>query len=197
MIKRTLTLAILACAAALPAQAQSKKELVQKLLALQQPGIEAMARGLAEQPAQQAMNSVRQVMQARIAPDQREAVGKKVEIALKKYVEETTPIVREQALKLAPTTGPILEEKFTDDELKQVIAWLESPVNKKFQQIMPEIQNTLVQKLVADSRPLVEPKVKAMELSIRAILDAAAPAPASAASGTGGKKAKPAKTDGK
>jgi hypothetical protein len=46
----------------------------------------------------------------------------------------------------------VLEEKFTEDELKQLIAWLESPVNKKYQQLAPEMSNSLGQKLAAESR---------------------------------------------
>ena len=59
MIKTTLTGVALALAlvAHSPSQAQAggKKELVAKVLQLQQPGIEAMARQMAEQPAMQLM----------------------------------------------------------------------------------------------------------------------------------------------
>ena len=192
-IRRCVALAAL-CAAATLAQAQSKKELVQKVLALQQPTIEGVARNLVERPALQMMQAAGQALQAQVPADKREAVGKSIEADIRKFVEEATPVMRERALKLAPSTlGAALEEKFTDAELKQLIAWLESPVNKKFQQVGPEIQNNFVQKLAADAGPLLEPKLKALDQKVRASLglpDAAAgpatPAPAPA-------PAKPAK----
>ena len=161
-MKRLMMAALLSSAALAHAQttpaapatpaSPAKKELVQKLLVLQQPGIEQVARGLVERPALQMMQEAGQVLQRQIAPDKREAIGKQVEADVKKYVEEATPLVRERAVKLAPTTiGPILEEKFSEDELKQLIAWLESPINKKYAQIGPEMQTAFVQKLVVDA----------------------------------------------
>jgi hypothetical protein len=182
---------LLLCACAL-AQAQTaatsssaKKELVQKLLALQQPGIENAARSIVERPAAVMMQEAGRVLQTQVPADKREAIGKTIEADAKRYVEEALPPVRERALKLAPTTvGAMLEEKFSEDELKQLIAWFESPVNKKFQQASGEMQNNFMQKLVAEARPLIEPKLQTLEQKVRAALGApaaAAPADGSAA----------------
>ena len=191
-MKRLMMAALLSSAALAHAQttpaasatpaSPAKKELVQKLLVLQQPGIEQVARGLVERPALQMMQEAGQVLQRQIAPDKREAIGKQVEADVKKYVEEATPLVRERAVKLAPATiGPILEEKFSEDELKQLIAWLESPINKKYAQIGPEMQTAFVQKLVVDARPVVDPKLQALDAKVRSTLGL--PAPGAAASG--------------
>ena len=169
--------ALALCACGL-AQAQgtaspAKKELVQKLLALQQPGIEAAARGVVERPAAQMMQEAGRVLQTQIPADKRESIGKSIEADAKKYVEDTYPAVRERAVKLAPSTlGATLEEKFSEEELKQLIAWFESPVNKKFQQTSGEMQNNFMQKLVAEARPLVEPKLQALEQKMRSALGA-------------------------
>ena len=72
MIAALLSSAVLASAQTTPA----KKELVQKLLVLQQPGIEQVAKGLVERPALQMMQEAGQVLQRQIAPDKREAIGK-------------------------------------------------------------------------------------------------------------------------
>ena len=198
-MRRLMFAALLAGATAIAhGQDSSKKELVEKLLVLQQPGIEQVSRGLVERPAVQMMQQVAPVIQQRVAPDKREALGKQIEAEVKKYVEESVPLVRERAIKLAPSTiGPILEEKFSEDELKQLIAWFDSPVNRKYQQLGPEMQNAFVQKLVPDARPLVDPKLQALETRVRALIapavapaSGAAPAPARAGSGasTGGAK---------
>jgi len=180
-MRRLMIAALLAGAALAHAQNGNKKELVQKLLVLQQPGIEQVARGLVERPALQMMQQVGLVLQQKFAPDKRETVGKEIEAEIKKYIEESVPLVRERAIKLAPTTiGPILEEKFSEDELKQLIAWFDSPVNRKYQQLGPEMQTAFVQKLVTDARPVVDPKIQALEGKIRTILAPAA-GPASGA----------------
>ena len=189
---RYLLGALLLCAGNL-VQAQgtaspAKKELVQKLLALQQPGIEGAARNIVERPAAQMMQEAGRVLQTQFPADKREAIGKTIEADAKKYVDEAYPPVRERALKLAPTTlGAALEEKFTEDELKQLIAWFESPVNKKFQQASGEMQSNFMQKLVAEARPLVEPKLQALEQKVRTALGA--PAAGASADGAAAPKA--------
>jgi hypothetical protein len=192
MIAALLSSAALAGAKTPAASAPSspaKKELVQKLLVLQQPGIEQVARGLVERPALQMMQEASLVLQRQIAPDKREAIGKQVEADVKKYVEEATPLVRERAVKLAPSTiGPILEEKFSEDELKQLITWLESPINKKYAQIGPEMQTAFVQKLVLDARPVVDPKLQALDGKVRSTLGL----PPAGAAASGAQPARPA-----
>lgn len=162
--------------------ADKKKELVARAVQLQMPGIEMLARGLVEQPAAQMLRQAGMLLQERVpAADQREALGKKIQESANKFVEDTTPLVRDRAVKLAPSVvGAALEEKFTEDELKQLVAWLESPVSRKYQQVLPEVQSNFVQKLVAESRAAVDPKVKQLEQSIRTTLSALAPAAAAA-----------------
>ena len=131
------------------ASSPAKKELVARVLTLQMPAIEGMARVLAEQPAAQMMQQANMVLQNRIAPEKREAMGKEIQADLKKYVDEAVPLVRDRALKLAPSTvGALLEEKFTEDELKQLLAIIESPINKKFQQLGGAMQKALCRRPV-------------------------------------------------
>jgi len=172
-MKRLMTILAL-CAAATLAQAQTKKELVAKVLLLQQPMIENISRSIVERPAAQLMQAAGQALQTQVPAEKREAVGKSVEADVKRYVEEATPLLRDRAIKLAPSTfGAALEEKFTDAELKQLIAWLESPVNKKFQQLGPEMQNTFVQKLAAEAAPLLDPKLQALQQKLRTTFESA------------------------
>ena len=182
---RWMLLALLTGATLAHAQTPTKKELAQKLVQLQQPAIDGLARGLVEQPAAQMMQAAGNVLQTQVPADKREAIGKNVEAEVRKFVEESLPLVRERATKIAPAAlGAALEEKFSEDELKQLIAWLESPVNKKYQQLGPEMQNGFVQKLVADTRPVVEVRLKALEEKVRVALGvpaSTAQLPASAA----------------
>jgi hypothetical protein len=190
VMSRNLLGALLLAAGAL-AQAQTavppaKQALVDKLLALQQPGLEMAARSIVERPAAQMMQEVSRVLQTQVPEDKREAIGKNIEADAKRYVEETYPPVRERAISLAPSTlGAAMADKFTEDELKQLVAWFESPVNKKFQQVSGEMQSSYMQKLVADVRPMVEPKLQALQQQVRTALSG----PAAAAPGNAPTKA--------
>lgn len=169
MLKKSL-LAVSLVFAALAVQAQTspaKKELVARILKMQQPGIEAMARNLAEQPAAQMMERAAAALPQRIAPDKREAVARDIQADVRKYVSEAVPLVTDRAIKLAPSTiGAVLEEKFTEDELRQVVALLESPVYAKFVQFGDDMQKAMLEKLLADTRATIEPKVMALDQSI-------------------------------
>ena len=181
--KSLLILAIAAASTSVMAQSTpAKKEAVARILKVQQPGIENMARTLVQEPLLPLMDAAGAALQQRVAADKREALGKEIQADARKYADETTALVRDRALKLAPTTvGPMLEEKFTEDELKQLATMLESPVLAKFNAVGGEIQRALVEKVVADTRGQVEPKIRALEESIAKRLGVTAP-PAGGAS---------------
>lgn len=160
----------------------AKNELIGKILQLQRPAIEGIATALAQQPAAQMMQGANIALQTRVAADKREAIGKEIQADLKKYVDEAVPLLRERAVKIAPTTiGTLLDEKFTEEELRQLVAIMESPVNRKFGQMNSELQKSLGEKLVAETRSLIEPKVKALDLSIGKRLGVTPPATGAAA----------------
>ncbi len=180
-MRKLVILALVAGASLAHAQGSTKKELVARLLQLQQPSIEALARNIVERPAVEMMQSAAAAMQVQVPPSKREAVAKSVDSDIRKFVDEASPLLAERAVKLAPSVyGVQLEEKFSEDELRQLIAWLESPVNRKFQQNLPELQNGFAQKLLGDARPMLEPRLKALQGKLQATLVAAAPAAASA-----------------
>ena len=178
----------LALASGAAAQSSStKKELVQRVLALQQAELENVARGLVERPAAQMMQEAGLALQRQVAPEKREAMGKAIEAEVKKYIDESYPLVRERAIRLAPSTiGAVLEEKMSEDELRQLVAWLDSPVNKKYQQLGPDMRNAFIQKLLTDARPVVDPKVQALDGRIRTILGLPAPPAVVSVPGPGG-----------
>lgn len=180
--KSLLILAIAMAGASVQAQSTpAKKELVARILKVQQPGIENMARTLVQEPLGPMMQAAEVHLQRSVPADKREAVAKEIQADVRKYAQDTTNLVKDRAVKLAPTTvGPLLEEKFSEDELKQLVAMLESPVLAKFNAAGNDIQRALVEKVVADTRTQVEPRIKALEDTItkRLGLPANAAAPA-------------------
>jgi hypothetical protein len=194
MLKKSLTtLSFVAAAVAAQAQAQSpapapaaaptsasspaKKELVARILRVQQPGIEAMARGLVEQPAAELMGNAANALPARVAKDKQDAVAKDIQADIGKYLDEAVPLVQRRAVALAPSTvGVLIEERFTEEELKQVVAIIESPVYVKFQRMGEDMQKALAEKLVADTRTTIEPKVRTLEQTVAKRLGVTSPA---------------------
>ena len=176
-----------------PPVSPAKKELVQRLMRLQQSDVEGFARTVVERPAAQMMREAGLALQQQQAPqEKRESAARAIETEVKKYVDEAYPIVRDRALKLAPSTiGAVYESKMTEDELKQLITWLESPTAKKYQSLATELRTNFSQKLIAEMPPILDPKLMALDGRIRTILGVppagasagpAAPAPARPAS---------------
>lgn len=202
-LKQTAWMTTVAAALALTSLSAhaDKKELVQKILTLQQAGLDDLSKTVAEQPARQLVGAVRQVMAQAVPEDKREATAKQIDAEVKKYMEAATPILRSVAAKMAQSAvGPMIEEKFSEDELKQLVSMLESPTLKKYQSLMPEFTQNLLEKVVAEAGPQVKPKAQQLEANVRKILDTAtggklsggAPAPAAAPAPAPASAAKPA-----
>ena len=185
-MKKSLMIALLATAAAAQAQvtpqaapaapapaaapSAAKKALLDRLVALQQPGLESMARGLAEQPLRQMLGAAQNAL-PRVAEDKREAAIQKIEGLAKQYADEVAPIAKDKAGKLGQTAlVPMLNERFSEDELRQLLVALESPAYKKYQAALPELGNAFTQQLVTEMRPSIEPKLKTLEQNVAQVL---------------------------
>jgi hypothetical protein len=176
-----LALALSAGAAQAQAPAPTKKDLIAKVVQLHQQGIENIGRVIAGQTSQQMLQAAGQAL-PRVPADKREAVGKEIQDDVKKFYDEVEPLLKKRAGELAPSVvGAAYEEKFSEDELKVVIAWLESPVSRKYAQVDREQGNALAEKVVADTRPTIEPKIKALEASVTKKLGLPAAGPAASA----------------
>ena len=167
MKKIKLALLTAALATSSFAMAQDKSALVKQFIDLQRPGIEALARGLVEQSSAPIAQAGSQYLQTQVPADKREAAAKAADAELKKYFDETYPVVRDRAVQLAPTSiGPLMEQTFSEEELRQLLAWISSPLSKKYQDLNPKMQTALTEKLVADTRASIEPKMKALDENV-------------------------------
>lgn len=175
LMKTAWAMAIATALAATSLSAHAdKKAVVQKILSSQQEALDNMSRNVAEQPARQLAGGARNIIVQTVPEEKREATAKLVDVEIKKYLEGAIPAVRASAAKLSSSVlSPIYEEKFSEDELKQLQAMLDSPVLKRYQSLLPEMSNALLEKVVADARPQVTPKLQTAENNIRAILEKA------------------------
>lgn len=165
--------------AAPSASTPAKKELIQRVLKLQQGGIERLATAMTEEPALLLADRASEIIAAKVPKERQETVAKEVQAELQKYLKDTVPLVRRSAQQLAPgTIGAVLESKFNEEELREIVAMLESPAYGKYQQLSGEMQQSLQAKLVSDTRATVEPRVQALEKTLGDRLTAATSAAA-------------------
>jgi hypothetical protein len=66
---------------------------------------------------------------------------------------------------VGPTVGPIFAANFTVDELRQILALLESPVKAKFEQLVPKMEDAVGQKVQAEVAPQINKEIQAMNES--------------------------------
>jgi hypothetical protein len=194
MMTRSIAAAALALATTLCAaqgtSSPAKKDLVQKILQHQKGAFENMGATMAGQLSTQVMQVTSQAI-ARAPADKREALANDIKAEVKKFYDDASAVMREQATRVAPgVVGGALEEKFSEEELKTLLTWLESPVSRKFQQTALEMQQGLSQKVLTDTKPTIEPKLKALEQTLsKKLADAGVPMrPKTAASAPPAKK---------
>ena len=175
-LRSALLLATL-CASATFAQAQSaaaddKQPLVQRLLQLWH--VEDTALKMVQRPALEAMQQARIALQGRVSAQKQEATMKDIAADVQKYIDETTPLVRDNAQRLKPQViGPLLTQNFSADELRQLIALLESPVKRKFEQLVPQMERAFGEQIAEQNRTAVDPKLQAMQQAVGLKLRAA------------------------
>lgn len=175
----------------------AKRDLAKRWVALQQASLDAAARSIVEAPARQLLTAADPVLRSKVSADKRDAVAKQLQDEARKYADSLTPVVRKRAQELAQTQMlAAVEEKYTEDELRQFVGFYESPAFKKLQQTQPPIEQALGQALLAGIQPTVETKAKALQATMAKILGVS-PSPvgggASAPAGTGLKPSAPKK----
>ncbi|MBA5636917.1 DUF2059 domain-containing protein [Duganella sp. LX20W] len=150
----------------------AKQELINKILALW--NIDSIGQSMLQAPVADAVQQARAMLQGRASVEKRDAAMTDIVAEARKFMEEATPITRASADKLIPTTvAPILAERFNEEELRQLVTILESPVKKKFESLVPEMQRKLGEGVAADSRPVIDAKMKGLTEKIGLRLRAA------------------------
>jgi len=171
----------LSASALLPAQAQSKKELVDKVLKLQQAQVEQIGSQMLQSTLAPMVQQVGLALKARVPADKQEATGKALTEEIRAFTREVEPMLRASAWKFAPEViAPKLDGSFNEAELKQLIQYLESPVIKRYGQLGSEMQGALVQKVGNENRAVIETKIRALDGKLSSLLGLKPAAPGSA-----------------
>lgn len=180
--KNTPALLLLAAAMALPmaAQAQdSKRALATKLAQIQKKSdAEQITNQLIASVAQPVIGIWSQRIDQSVPQARQKDVRDKLDAELKKLVDNTRKTVGAQVDKTAESSlVPVYMEKFSEDELKTIVTYLETPAATKFQTVGGEATGAWVKKIIDSTKGTVEGHVKTFDTAAARIVGGT-PAPA-------------------
>lgn len=104
---------------------------------------------------------------------QQQRASQKLNAELKKFNEGNIRLLKAKNRQLSTQVlVPAYAKRFTADELRQIITFLESPTIKKYFSVNPQIADLLGQKLLEASRPDIEKRINAFDKRAVSILKA-------------------------
>jgi hypothetical protein len=134
---------------------------------VQKPAVDLIARSIVQSGSDPIAAAASEYLTTRVPPEKRDAAAKAADEELRKYFDASYPLVRDDAAKVFPeVVSPILQQDFTEDDLKTLMAWLNSPVSKKFSESSTKMQQALGQRIVADMRGTLEPRLQKLNVDV-------------------------------
>ena len=158
------------------AQSDAKRALAVKLAQIQaKADSEAMTAQLTATAVQPVLAGWSQRLDESVPPAKQKDVRDKLDVELKKYADSTQKAIEGQVGKAAESSlVPIFMEKLSEDEMKTIITYLESPVSAKFQNLGPDASNAWAKRIIELTKPAVETGAKNFDAAANRIVNAAA-----------------------
>lgn len=171
-----LTLALAGFCSGTPAHAQDagKKDLATRIVTLQKAhDMDALIAQLAASATQTVVSTWLPRLDD-LPPARQKAAADQLDVELKKFNEDNLRTIRSRNDRISlEVLVPAYSEQFTAEEMKQLIAFMESPVIKKFYAANPHMANLLAKRLVEATRTDVEARIKAFDARASRILGGA------------------------
>ena len=162
---RTSGAAALEARPAAAAVSPEKQALVARVLA--KIPMENVGLAMLQAPVAESLRQARSLLQGRTTPEKQDAAMKEINGEAAKFMEDAGPLVRARTnVEIGALIAPLLAQRFTEEELRQLVALLESPVKAKFEALVPEIQKTLGEKVSADLKEQINPKLADLQQRI-------------------------------
>ena len=142
--------------------ADSKLEWATKAVALQQgPELDRLIGQLAESSSQNVVQNWGAKMRANVPQAQIEKAAANLNVELKKYNDDVSRIIKDKVTKASTDSLiPAYMERFSVEELKQLVAFFESPAIKKYQAEAPAFGGIFVNQLILETRSDVAARAK-------------------------------------
>ena len=180
----SLAFSVLALSGAAVAQTVDPKlEWATKAVAVQQgPELERLVNQLAESSSQGIVQSWGDKLRSDVPKDKVEQTTQSLNAELKKYNDDAVKIISGKVNKASTDSLiPVYMARFSLDELKQLVAFFESPAVKKYQSAAPELGNIFVNQLVMETRVDVNARAKQFDEAAAKIVGSTPKAPVATA----------------
>ena len=167
---------VAACAASTGAMAQdSKKVLATKLAQMQAKSDGAtMANQLTAEAVQLPLSTWSQRLDESVPPARQKDVRDKLDVELKKFADNTHKAIDAQVSKAAESAlVPLFMDKLSEDEMKTIIAYMESPASAKLQALGADATDAWAKRIIETTRSQVEAGAKTFESAANRIVGAA------------------------
>ena len=140
----------------------AKQALVQRVL--DKMGLESVGLQMLQTPVADMLRQSRVVVQSRVPADKQEATMKDITAEATKFVEQEAPALRTSTHAIVQSSvAPLLAQKFSEDELKQLAGILESPVLAKFETIVPEMKRAVGENVARAQGAQIQPKMTELQ----------------------------------
>jgi hypothetical protein len=150
-----------------------KQALVNRVLA--KMALDSVGMQMLQAPVAEMMRQTHVVVTSRVPAEKQDAVTKELTAEASKFLEEEAPPLRASTQKVVQTSvAPLLAQKFSAEELKQLAELLESPVLAKFEGLVPEMKKTVGENVAKANAAQIQPKMTALQNRIGLRLRAAA-----------------------
>ena len=136
----------------------AKQALVQRVL--DKMGLDAVGLQMLQMPVADLLRQSRVVVQSRVPADKQDATMKDITAEATKFVDQETPALRTSTHAIVQSSvAPLLAQKFSEDELKQLAGILESPVLAKFETVLPELKRAVGENVAKANAAQIQPKM--------------------------------------
>ena len=182
MKKILTTLLIAGCAFAVTSQAQTvdpKLEWATKVVALQQGAdLDSLVAQLVNRTAQDLAAGWAPRFDARVPKARVPKATAEFNAELAKFAADANKLISGKVAQASSEAlVPAYMERFSLDELKQLVTFFESPVIKKYKTATPDLVDIFVKKLVSTTQPDIQVRAKQFDEAAAKIVGTAAPAP--------------------
>lgn len=146
-------------AAGVPAEKQAPVKRVLAKMALDSVGMQMLQAPVAEMVRQS-----RVVITSRVPAEKQEAAMKDVNDEASKFIEQEAPPLRASTQAVVQASvAPLLAQKFSTEELKQLADMLESPLLAKFESLVPEMKRTVGENVAKANAAQIQPKMTELQ----------------------------------
>jgi uncharacterized protein len=168
-----LALAVNANAEGMNGVPPAKQALVQRVL--DKMGLDAVGLQMLQTPVADMLRQSRVVVQSRVPADKQEATMKDITAEATKFIEQEAPALRTSTRAVVQSSvAPLLAQKFSEEELKQLAGILESPVLAKFESVVPELKRAVGENVAKANAAQIQPKMTDLQNRVGLKLRAAA-----------------------